>query len=106
MQLTQEVTESKVALEDILGNSVNSFAYPYGAWDERCSDIVKQVGYTAACTTRTGWALRDGSPYLLRRLSIFNSDSLSVFARKLNFASHEVRWLDIAGYALPRLRHL
>ncbi len=104
VRLVRELTDSKVTLEDLLGNAVSSFAYPYGAWDARCAEAVKQAGYAAACITRTGWALRDDNPYLLRRLTIFNTDNVSTLARKLYFGSNAVRWRDLAGYALRRLR--
>ena len=103
--LNSELSDSKAALEDLLGGPVGSFAYPYGVWDVRCDDAVKQAGYSAACITRTGWALRDANPYLLRRLTIFNTDTVSTMARKLYLGSHDVRWRDLAGYALRRLRH-
>ena len=103
--LMQELTGSKAALENLLGNAVGSFAYPYGEWDARCAEAVHTAGYAAACTTRTGWTLRDNSPYRLRRLTIFNTDTPGSFARKLYFGSHDVRWRDLAGYALRRLRH-
>ncbi|HQT30368.1 MAG TPA: polysaccharide deacetylase family protein [Thiobacillus sp.] len=106
VRLMQELTDSKATLEDILGNAVNSFAYPYGAWDVRCAEAVEQAGYAAACTTRTGWALRDKDPYRLRRLTVFNTDTLGSFTRKLYFGSHDVRWRDIAAYALRRLRRV
>lgn len=103
-QLVQELVNSKATLEDMLGNAIGSFAYPYGAWDARCVRAVEQAGYAAACTTRTGWALRDNAPYQLRRLTVYNTDTLSLFARKLYFGSHDVSWRDLAGYALRRLR--
>jgi len=102
-RLTKELADSRNALEDMLGNAVKSFAYPYGAWDARCAEAVKRSGYTAACTTRTGWTLRDRDPYQLRRLTVFNHDTLGSFARKLYFGSHDVRWRDIAAYALRRI---
>jgi len=100
--LKQELTESKATLETILGTPVGSFAYPYGAWDERCIAAVRQAGYSAACTTRTGWALRDNSPYQIRRLTVFNTDTPGSFVRKLCFGSHDVRWRDITALALRR----
>lgn len=103
--LAGELADSKAALEDLLAKSVSSFAYPYGAWDARCAEAVEQAGYSAACITRTGWALRDGNPYLLRRLTIFNTDTVSTMARKLYLGSHDVRWRDLTGYALRQLRH-
>lgn len=102
--LLRELHESKRALEDLLGDKVGSFAYPYGAWDARCADATRQAGYVAACTTRTGWALRDNAPYQLRRLTVFNTDTPGSFARKLYFASHDVSWPDLARYAMRRLR--
>ena len=105
MQMKDELVRSKADLETVLGNPVNSFAYPYGSWDTRCVAAVEQAGYTAACTTRTGWALRDPSPFQLRRLTIFNTDTLSSFARKLYFGNHEVSWRKIAAYALRRKRN-
>lgn len=103
--LVRELSDSKASLEDLLGCAVDSFAYPYGACDKRSAAAVKQAGYAAACTTRTGWALRDNTPYQLRRLTVFNADTPGSFARKLCFGSHDVRWRDIAGYAMRRLRH-
>lgn len=101
--LARELTDSKAALEDAIGAPVSSFAYPYGLWDARCEDAVRRAGYTAACTTRTGWAMRDGDPFKLRRLTVFNHDSIGRFARKLYFGSHDVAWGDVARYAMRRL---
>ena len=96
--LHAELADSKRDLEDMLGAPVTSFAYPYGAWDARCADAVKTAGYAAACTTRTGWALRDNDPYRLRRLTVFNTDTLSRVARKLAYASHAIDWTELAAY--------
>lgn len=104
-QMMQELTHSRVALEDLLGKAVVSFAYPYGDWDDRCAQAVKQAGYSAACTTRTGWALRDGDLYRLRRMSIFNVDTASTLARKLRFTRNRVSWSVLARYGLNRIRN-
>ncbi len=101
--LSAELRDSKAALEDALGSEISSFAYPYGAWDARCVNAVRETGYRAACTTRTGWALRDGDPYLLRRLTVFNTDTVGSLARKLYFGSHEVSWPAVSRYALQRV---
>lgn len=102
--LMQELADSKAALEDILGNSVTSFAYPYGAWDTHCAAAVKQAGYAAACTTRTGWALRDNNPYQLRRLSVFNTDTVGSLARKQALATNDGSWKAMLEYKLRRFR--
>lgn len=102
-ELRVEATESKAAIEDLLGAAVRSFAYPYGAFDEACVSAVRDAGYRSACTTAPGWMLRDGDPFRLRRLTVFNDDSLPRFARKLSMGSHEVSWPDIARYLWQRL---
>lgn len=104
-QLRAELIDSKVAMETALGNEISSFAYPYGAWDARCANAVREAGYRAACTTRTGWALRDGDPYKLRRLTVFNSDSVSRLARKLYLGGNDVSWRAMVAYGQRRLLH-
>jgi peptidoglycan/xylan/chitin deacetylase (PgdA/CDA1 family) len=93
--LMRELADSKATLEDVLGNAVNSFAYPYGAWNEHCAEAVKQSGYVTACTTRSGWALRDNHSYTLRRLTVYNTDTVSTLARKLVYAANDVAWSSL-----------
>lgn len=101
--LSAELNDSKAALEDALGSEISSFAYPYGAWDARCVNAVREAGYRAACTTRTGWASRDGDSLLLRRLTVFNTDTVSSLARKLYFGANDVSWGAMATYVRKRL---
>jgi peptidoglycan/xylan/chitin deacetylase (PgdA/CDA1 family) len=60
----RDMADSKVALEDILGMPVASFAYPFGNYSPSCPRAAQRAGYTSAatCGTRGGW-----SPYELRR---------------------------------------
>lgn len=102
--LRHEIVDSKATLEDILGNAICSFAFPYGAWDARSADAVRAAGYAGACTTRTGWALRDHDPFRLRRLTVVNGDTPARLARKLSLADNAVGWNDLAANALDRLR--
>lgn len=98
-RLMRELANSKAALQDVLNADVRSFAYPFGDWDERCERAVAAAGYAFACTTRTGWALRDANPYRMRRLSIYGIDTASRLARKLATASNDVSWPDMAHHA-------
>lgn len=102
--LEDELRGSRADLEDLLGRPVTSFAYPYGGFDERSVEAVRGAGYAAACTTRTGWALRDGDALRMRRVSVFNGDGLGSFARKLAFADNDVSWTRLGRYALDRVR--
>jgi len=97
-----ELEYSRRQIEDALGGQVRSFAYPYGAWDDTCVAAVRDAGYHSACTTRTGWALRDGNPFLLRRLTVFNTDTVGSLARKLCFGSNDVSWKTLSHHMLQR----
>lgn len=103
VRLMRELSDSKATLEDLLGSTLNSFAYPYGAWNAHCAVAVKLAGYSAACTTRTGWAVRDNHPFSLRRLTVFNCDTVNTLARKIYFGSNDVSWTAIGRYGLSRV---
>ncbi|MBI5469663.1 MAG: polysaccharide deacetylase family protein [Deltaproteobacteria bacterium] len=102
--IADEVTGSKKDLEDILGSEVTSFAYPYGLLNEDCVKAVKDAGFKAACTTRTGWFGSDPDMLRVRRVAVFSDDSLSTFARKLVFADNEVDWGRMTNYMASRVR--
>lgn len=104
-QRRQEIEASRTVLEDTLGSAVHAFAYPYGDFDADVTAAVRTAGYSSACTTQPGWALRDGDALRIRRLTVFNEDGTARFARKLAFASHEAGWSEVARYAWRRLRH-
>lgn len=106
-RLRAELVDSKSALENARGTEVGSFAFPYGDWDKRCEMFVKNTGYTAACTTRTGWTFYDKTPYRLRRRTVFNTDMTGRLAHKLAFGSHDLSWSALVleaptGRAFPR----
>lgn len=100
--VARELCDSRATLEDVLGQPVDAFAYPYGLWDADCETAVRAAGYRTACTTQTGWALLDRDPLRIRRLTVFNSDGAGRLARKLSFGSHEVGWGDMARYLARR----
>jgi peptidoglycan/xylan/chitin deacetylase (PgdA/CDA1 family) len=53
--LDVELRDSRAAIEDLLGTSVSSFAYPYGRHDRRCRRIVGRY-FACACTDALGLA--------------------------------------------------
>ncbi len=69
-QVRSEVIHSKVILEDALGVSVSSFAYPYGRYDSRAQEIVKQF-FACACSDRLGQMSSKSDPYALKRVDAY-----------------------------------
>ncbi len=101
--LSHQLLASRRTLEQALGKPVCSLAYPFGAWDMRVRTAVAEAGYTRACTTDSGWALRDGDPLRIRRLTITHADTAAVLARKLAWAQNDVPWPRLAGRLARRL---
>lgn len=62
--LARETQDSKHRLEDLIGTSVCSFAYPYGEWGPRERDAVEAAGYAF------GVATDQGQPLLRDRFAI------------------------------------
>jgi len=85
-----EISESKLKLQNKIGKPVDSFAYPFGAYDSFDNNIknyVKKTQYTSALTTIHGnnYALDD--IFELKRIRISWHDNLPRFKRKLNCSS-------------------
>lgn len=72
-----EISESRKFLEDLLGRTVSSFAYPYGG-DQHVNStstlMVQRAGYARACSTRPGPVFRDTDSFRLNRLLVPDID--------------------------------
>ena len=69
-RIEAEVFGSKRIIEDALGIGVDCFAYPYGRFDSRSHDIVRQH-FSYACTDRLGLITRKSDHYLLERVDAY-----------------------------------
>jgi peptidoglycan/xylan/chitin deacetylase (PgdA/CDA1 family) len=81
----EEVASSRSELEQVLGEPVRSFAYPYGLVDERAVAAVRRAGFAGACTTEPRPARLDDDPLLVPRIEIKRADSLLRFLVKVRF---------------------
>jgi peptidoglycan/xylan/chitin deacetylase (PgdA/CDA1 family) len=69
--LQSEFRQSRDILEQGLGRSVTSMAYPFGYHDRRARRIARQAGYTRACEVGLGLhALGRGRDLCIRRLLV------------------------------------
>lgn len=71
----QEILESKIRLEEILGHPVSSFSYPYGKpqdYAPETVEIVRQAGFACACSTIVDVVRRTSDPYQLPRVWVRN----------------------------------
>ena len=73
----REILDSKKLLEDLLGQPVRHFCYPYGDWNQSVRDLVQEAGYETATSTISG----------------FNDPATNAFALRRLLARHEKPWL-------------
>jgi len=79
----REISESRLAFEQALGERCRAFAYPYGEWNGRVREMVQQAGYDVACTTVRAAALPGDDPMALPRINIRRYNVVPRFAYKL-----------------------
>ena len=89
LSIEQEVGQSKQTIEQNLGASADSFAYPY-AFPDADSDfkaslhgILSDAGYKDGVCTTIGRAERGRDPFFMKRLPINSSDDSRLFQAKL-----------------------
>lgn len=77
-----QIRQSREKIEDLLGQEVISFAYPYGGETARTREIVAQAGYKYATTTEKRRAKATDDPFGIPRLTIRRNDIWLQFLRK------------------------
>jgi peptidoglycan/xylan/chitin deacetylase (PgdA/CDA1 family) len=65
---TYEVAQSRKTLQEMLHLPINSFAYPYGSFDQSAMKVVKDAGFSNAMSTIPGLVQTPGNKYFLYRL--------------------------------------
>lgn len=77
----KEIVESKQTIEKNLGKTVYDFAYPYGQYNDRVIQMVKEAGYRTARTTDLGIYQKKEILWNLKGMLIFND--FNGFLKKL-----------------------
>ena len=71
-----DLAESRAMLEEHLGVSISTVAYPNGTrrdYDAATLDAARSAGYAHGVTTRKGWNSRRTPPFELRRAVVYPS---------------------------------
>ena len=104
--LNRELQNSKVAIEDHLGCSVNSFSYPYAfpehdkPFVQTLRSLLAECGYRNGVSTIIGTAGHSDDRFFLPRLPINSHDDLKLLRAKLDGAYD---WLHIAQLSYKSL---
>jgi peptidoglycan/xylan/chitin deacetylase (PgdA/CDA1 family) len=77
-----EILQSRTRIEELVGRSVLSFAYPHGSYTQDTLAVVRDAGFSFACSSDTAAVRTDSDPFRLPRISMRNWDGES-FSRCL-----------------------
>jgi len=80
----EEIFASRQTLEDLLGEAVEHFCYPYGDYDDDVRRLVHDAGYRSALTCIRGAANEADNPLEIPRKAISYGDNLVGYAWKLH----------------------
>jgi peptidoglycan/xylan/chitin deacetylase (PgdA/CDA1 family) len=79
----REILGSKARLEDLLGEPVPDFCYPYGSYNADVARLVSESGYRLALTCVRAAANRAPDPFRLPRKAVSYGDTLPGFLWKV-----------------------
>lgn len=80
----KEIVGSKAELEDILGEAVTDFCYPYGSYNAQVADIVREAGFKLGLTLNRAAANYAPNPFEVPRKGISYGDSLLGYLWKIH----------------------
>ena len=109
VRVDQEIGQSKRTIEDKLGQTIDSFSYPFafpetdGHFISKLEEILLKYGYKNGVSTIIGTAGVDHNRFFLPRLPVNNWDDLQLFRAKLEGGYD---WLHAAQYFIKRLKRL
>ncbi len=83
----EEIFKSRRIIEEELGRKVTFLCYPFGSFNGKIRELVKDAGYRGACAIHPGRDYSDKDIYALKRMKISRTaDNLFVF------------WIKVSGY--------
>lgn len=78
-----EIAENKAQLEQLLGQPLHSFAYPFGSHNQDSKDLAQELGYPFAVATNSGPLAMHEDRYQIRRIAIFPRTDVFGLWRKI-----------------------
>ncbi len=105
-EIQTEVRDSKHQLEHLVQKPVDTFAYPYGAYDQRVRDAVIAAGFTSAAAVKNALSHRGDDPWAIARWSVESATSAGRIAQVLDGRNVPRAWrgerLRTRGYRVVR----
>ncbi len=84
----REIAAGRDDIEANTGVRPSTFCYPFGSFNARTPELVRQAGFKAACTVQSGIAHTGLNPYLLPRVKIAYRDAVAGLLYRLFLRPH------------------
>jgi peptidoglycan/xylan/chitin deacetylase (PgdA/CDA1 family) len=111
-EIENELATSKENLEQVMGEKIARFCYPYAfpqhdrPFVEKFRGLLQQLGYQSCATTVIGRVQTGDDPFCLKRLPMNNDDDRVLFLAKLDGAydwlAYPQSWFKSAHHRLGR----
>jgi peptidoglycan/xylan/chitin deacetylase (PgdA/CDA1 family) len=103
----REITVSRAALAETIGQQVRSFAYPYGSHSSRVRKLVIDAGFDAAAGVKNALSHTEDDAWAIARVTVTRATSRSLMAMLLHGAGAPLAWrrerLGTRAYRLERI---
>ncbi|MFG2029929.1 polysaccharide deacetylase family protein [Streptomyces sp. NPDC048825] len=77
--LHEEIEGCRRTLEDVLGHTVGTYAYPHGYSDRRVRRRVREAGWISSCAVANAFSSPDDDPLRIARLTVRADTATDVF---------------------------
>jgi peptidoglycan/xylan/chitin deacetylase (PgdA/CDA1 family) len=105
-EIKREVSDSKQALEQMIGRGVDTFAYPFGAYDARVREAVIDAGFSSAAAVKNALSHPEDDPWAIARFTVGAATSSDQIAQILGGQGAPYAWhgerLRTRGYRVVR----
>jgi peptidoglycan/xylan/chitin deacetylase (PgdA/CDA1 family) len=104
--IKHEVSESKHALEQLIGHTVDTFAYPFGAYDKRVRSAVIDAGFQSAAAVKNAFSHPHDDPWAIARFTVGATTDAQQITQLLDGRGAPYAWhgerLRTRGYRVVR----
>jgi len=87
-----DIDRSRQALEEVLGHSVATFAYPYSYFSEVLKRHLRESGFSSACGVKQAFSYVGDDPFGLARVIVGSDVSMRCFDEWLRGEGLPVAW--------------
>lgn len=84
VDVLNELIKSKIEVENIIKKECEAFAYPYGKFDEKIVNFVKNAGYKNATVVKRGLFEQNDDVFTIKRIGILGTESFFDFILKIS----------------------